>query len=54
MREMAAKMAFLLASYQLRVSEDWVVADAVERNRSPNAGTGNFLKISGQNRLPMC
>jgi len=25
MREMAAKMAFLLASYQLRVSEDWVV-----------------------------
>ena len=25
MREMAAKRAFLLASYQLRVSEDWVV-----------------------------
>ena len=24
-REMAAKTAFLLASYQLRVSEDWVV-----------------------------
>src|SRR5215470_4442280 len=24
-REMAAEMAFLLASYQLRVSEDWVV-----------------------------
>jgi len=24
-REMAAKMAFLLASHQLRVSEDWVV-----------------------------
>ena len=32
-RGMAAKTAFLLASYQLRVSEDWVVADAVERNR---------------------
>jgi hypothetical protein len=28
-REMAAKKAFLFASYQLRVSEDWVVADAV-------------------------
>ena len=28
-REMAAKAAFLLASCQLRVSEDWVVADAV-------------------------
>ena len=28
-REMAAKTAFLLASYQLRVSEDWVVVDAV-------------------------
>src|SRR6516225_678592 len=28
-REMAAKTAFLLASYQLRVSGDWVVADAV-------------------------
>jgi hypothetical protein len=27
-REMAAKAAFLLASYQLRVSGDWVVADA--------------------------
>jgi len=26
---MAAKAAFLLASCQLRVSEDWVVADAV-------------------------
>ena len=25
MREMAAKTAFLLTSYQLRVSEDWVV-----------------------------
>jgi hypothetical protein len=46
---MAAKTAFMLASYQLRVSEDWVVADAVDRNRS--LGTGNFLKISGQNRL---
>jgi hypothetical protein len=34
-REMAAKTAFLLASCQLRVSEDWVVADAVEKNRSP-------------------
>ena len=44
MREMAAKMAFLLASYQLRVSEDWVVADAVERNRFSNAGTGNFFE----------
>jgi hypothetical protein len=32
-REMAAKTPFPLASYQLRVSEDWVVADAVERNR---------------------
>ena len=28
-REMAAKTAFLLASYQLRVSEDWVVAEPV-------------------------
>ena len=28
-REMAAKKAFLLTSCQLRVSEDWVVADAV-------------------------
>jgi hypothetical protein len=26
---MAAKTAFLLASYRLRVSGDWVVADAV-------------------------
>ena len=26
---MAAKTTFLLVSYQLRVSEDWVVADAV-------------------------
>jgi hypothetical protein len=26
---MAAKAAFLLANYQLRVSGDWVVADAV-------------------------
>jgi hypothetical protein len=48
-REMAAKTAFLLASYQLRVSEDWVVADAAKRNRSPGAIslltgklTGNF------------
>src|SRR5215472_12908446 len=28
------KTAFLVASCQLRVSEDWVVADAVERNWS--------------------
>jgi hypothetical protein len=28
-REMAAKAAFLLASYQLQVSEDWVVVCAV-------------------------
>ena len=48
-REMAAKTAFLLTSCQLRVSEDWVVADAVDRNRS--LGTGNFSEISGQNRL---
>src|ERR1700730_3370886 len=33
------------------VCGDWMVADAVERNRSPKAGTGNFLTISGQNRL---
>jgi hypothetical protein len=46
---MAAKTAFLLTSCQLRVSEDWVVADAVDRN--PSLGTGNFVKISGQNRL---
>jgi len=46
---MAAKTAFLLASYQLRVSEDWVVADAAKRNRSPSLNslltgkrTGNF------------
>jgi len=26
---MAAKTAFLLANYQSRVSEDWVVADVV-------------------------
>jgi hypothetical protein len=36
-REMAAKTAFLLASYQLRVSQDCVVADAVERNWSPTS-----------------
>jgi hypothetical protein len=48
-REMAAKTAFLFASYQLRVSEDWVVADAAKRNRSPTLirlltgkRTGNF------------
>jgi len=41
-REMAAKTAFLLASYQLQVSEDWVVADAVERNRSPIQEQGIF------------
>jgi hypothetical protein len=35
-REMAAKTAFLLTSCQLRVSEDWVVADAAKRNRSPS------------------
>jgi len=29
-REMAAKTAFLLASYQLRVSEDWVVVPGLE------------------------
>jgi len=33
---MPAKTAFLLASYQLRVSEDWVVADAAKRNRAAN------------------
>jgi hypothetical protein len=42
-REMAAKTAFLLASYQLRVSEDWVVADAVERNWWENSR--EFRKI---------
>jgi hypothetical protein len=41
-REMAAKTAFLLASCQLRVSEDWVVADAVERNRSLMQEQGIF------------
>ena len=43
---MAAKTAFLLASYQLRVSEDWVVADAAERNWSPPQEQGIFLNSS--------
>jgi hypothetical protein len=30
---------------------DKMVAHAVERNWSPSSITGNFLKISGQNRL---
>jgi hypothetical protein len=30
-REMAAKTAFLLASYQLRVSEDWVAPRSVSK-----------------------
>jgi hypothetical protein len=34
------------------VSQDWMVAEAVSRNRSRFAGTGNSLKIPGQNRLP--
>jgi hypothetical protein len=42
---MAAKTAFLLASCQLRVSEDWVVADAVERNWSPPQEQGIFCKF---------
>ena len=52
MREMAAKTAFLLASYQLRVSEDWVVEDAVDRKRSPRVkfpasreNVGNFANL---------
>jgi hypothetical protein len=35
-RKMAAKTAFLLASYQLLVSGDWVVADAARLNQSPS------------------
>ena len=33
-RKMAAKTAFVLEGFNIRVSEDWVVADAVEQNRS--------------------
>jgi hypothetical protein len=43
---MAAKMAFLLASYQLRVSGDWVVADAVACelvSRGNSLISGNLL-----------
>jgi hypothetical protein len=35
---MAAKTAFLLASYQLRVSEDWVVSKG-----RPDMAGGNLL-----------
>jgi hypothetical protein len=48
---MAAKAPFSLAGSKVLVSLDCMVADAVERNWSPTARTGNFLKISGQNRL---
>jgi hypothetical protein len=40
--EMAAKTAFLLASCQLRVSQDWVVAEAVVRNWSPKEYQGEI------------
>jgi hypothetical protein len=40
----AAKAAFLLASYQLRVSEDWVVADAVHCELV----SGQFRKQQGK------
>jgi len=43
-REMAAKRAFLLASCQLRVSEDWVVADAVGCERVSKANNREFFE----------
>ena len=56
-REMAAKSAFLLASYQLRVSEDWVVEtvdielaahhaviELVSKSESGTTVAGLFLK----------
>ena len=46
-REMAAKTAFLLASYELRVSEDWVVAEAVGANHSPGPNSLLTGKITG-------
>jgi hypothetical protein len=59
-REMAAKTAFLLASCQLRVSEDWVVETvdielaahhAVVENRSPTeSGTGIFRVETARQR----
>ena len=58
-REMAAKTAFLLASYELRVSEDWVVAEAVGANHSPGPNslltgkiTGNFAAFRTQRGFP--
>jgi len=41
---MAAKRAFLLASCQLRVSEDWVVADAVGCERVSKANNREFFE----------
>jgi hypothetical protein len=39
---MAAKMAFLAANYQLQVSGDCLVADAVQRNQSRTQEQGIF------------
>ena len=44
---MAAKTAFLLAGYQLRVSEDWVVADAVGCERVSKANNREFFEYFG-------
>jgi hypothetical protein len=34
---MAVKTAFVLEGFNIRVSEDWVVAEAAQQNRSPPA-----------------
>jgi len=46
-RELAAKTVFLLASCQLRVSEDWVVADAVRCERVSKANNREFFEYFG-------
>ena len=48
---MAAKTAFLLASYQLRVSEDWVVADAVRCERVSKANNREFFEYFDQKQV---
>jgi hypothetical protein len=40
----AADTAFSLARFEMQVSEDWVVADAVQRNQSPIQEQGIFRK----------
>ena len=46
-REKWPQKRFLLACYQLRVSEDWVVADAVRCERVSKANNREFFEYFG-------